>query len=222
MTLYSTVTLKLSLTTGEEIENKWEELSARNGCVYDTDDSVLSDLLSKVKSGNDILNALEQIYNGDFRYTHEDGTIKSEYTDANSLRWFGDNIKTEQRISTIDISEIITLTIQDDWDCDGMQDFKILSYNYHDGDLTDSSSKIGCPSVDDYIEIWNKVLSWLEKFSTSEKIEMLQRMGFESALGQTNNLETAFEEVFREEFFFGNYGDADEFIEDFEGSLENN
>ena len=103
-----------------------------------------------------------------------------------------------------------------------MRDSKILSYNYLDGDLTDSSAETGCPSVDDYIENWNKVLSWLEKFSISEKIEMLQRMGFESALGQTNNLETAFEEVFREEFFFGNYGDADEFIEDFEGSLENN
>ena len=219
MTLESTITLKLLLTTGEEIENKWEELSARNGCVYDTDDSVLLELFSTVKSGNDILNVLEQLYSGNFRYTHEDGTIKPEYNNPHSLRWVSENIKIEQRIATIDITEIITVSIQDDWDCDGMHDSKILEYDYVDGSMATSSAETGCPSVDDYLENWNQILSWLEKFSTSQKIDMLQNMGFESTLNRSNNLDAAFEEVFREEFFFGNYSDADEFIEDFEGSL---
>ena len=55
MTLISTITLKLLLTTGEKIENKWEELSARNGCVYDTDDSVLVELSGYTVEISDIL-----------------------------------------------------------------------------------------------------------------------------------------------------------------------
>lgn len=219
MTLESTITLKLLLTTGEEIENKWEELSARTGCVYDTDDSVLLELFSAVKSGNDILNVLEQLYGGNFRYTHEDGTLKAEYNNPHSLRWVSENIKIEQRIAAIDITEIITVSIQDDWDCDGMHDSKILEYNYVDGSMANSSAETGCPSADDYLENLSQVLSWLEKFSTSQKIAMLENMGFESTLNRSNNLDAAFEEVFCEEFFCGNYSDAEEFIEDFEGSL---
>ena len=216
MDLTSTITMKLQLTTGEEIENKWEELSARNGCIYDTDDDTLTALFSNAKSGNDILNLLEQIYQGCFRYTNEDGTIKNEYNDANSLHWVSDNIELEQRIATIAITEIVTLSIEDEWNCDGMCDTKVVSFDYVDGSILNFATETNCPTNDEYFEHWDQVKSWLEKFSVSQKIEMLERNGFMHILGRSNDLDEAFEEVFRDEFFFGDCSSADEFIETFE------